>query len=109
MVVLPSISLTINDRWLPKSVLCLRHYNLNKFARDVIAGITVGLVALPLAMAFAIDASLRCESGAYSKCHRQRQRHQSDGDSCNHVARELVQVVMPEAQNRLWQPAVIDG
>src|SRR5213594_3486405 len=65
MVVLPSISLTINDRWLPKSVLCLRHYNLNKFAHDVIAGITVGLVALPLAMAFAIASGLSPQAGIY--------------------------------------------
>ena len=48
------LSLPLDDRWLPKSVLCLRDYNLNKFSKDVIAGITVGLVALPLAMAFAI-------------------------------------------------------
>src|SRR5213080_90742 len=65
MVVLPSISLTINDRWLPKSVLCLRHYNLNKFAHDVIEGITVGLVALPLAMAFAIASGLTPQAGIY--------------------------------------------
>ena len=65
MVMLPSISLTINDRWLPKSVLCLRHYNLNKLARDVIAGITVGLVALPLAMAFAIGSGLTPQAGIY--------------------------------------------
>jgi MFS superfamily sulfate permease-like transporter len=38
---------SMDDRWLPKSVLCLRDYNLNKFTKDVIAGITVGLVALP--------------------------------------------------------------
>ena len=37
------------DRWLPKSILCLRDYNANKFLHDLIAGITVGLVALPLA------------------------------------------------------------
>src|SRR3989442_2115077 len=65
MVVLPSISLTINDRWLPKSVLCLREYNLNKFLRDIIAGITVGLVALPLAMAFAIASGLTPQAGIY--------------------------------------------
>jgi sulfate permease, SulP family len=62
---LPSISLNIDDRWLPKSVLCLRDYNLNKFARDVIAGITVGLVALPLAMAFAIASGLTPQAGIY--------------------------------------------
>jgi sulfate permease, SulP family len=58
-------SLPINDRWLPKSVLCLRDYNLNKFTRDVIAGITVGLVALPLAMAFAIASGLTPQAGIY--------------------------------------------
>jgi MFS superfamily sulfate permease-like transporter len=29
-------------------------YDRNKFLRDLVAGVTVGLVALPLAMAFAI-------------------------------------------------------
>ena len=42
--------------WLPKSVLALRDYSARKFSADLIAGITVGLVALPLAMAFAIAA-----------------------------------------------------
>ena len=40
-----------DERWLPKSVLCLRDYSLNKFLHDLLAGITVGLVALPLALA----------------------------------------------------------
>src|SRR5438445_4389106 len=58
-------ALSINDRWLPKFVLCLRDYNLNKFSKDVIAGITVGLVALPLAMAFAIASGLTPQAGIY--------------------------------------------
>ena len=58
-------SLPMDDRWLPKSVLCLRDYNLNKFTRDVVAGITVGLVALPLAMAFAIASGLTPQAGIY--------------------------------------------
>jgi SulP family sulfate permease len=53
------------ERWLPKSVLCLRHYSLNKFLRDLVAGITVGLVALPLAMAFAIASGLPPQAGIY--------------------------------------------
>lgn len=56
---------SIDDRWLPKSVICLRDYNLNKFIRDVIAGITVGLVALPLAMAFSIASGLTPQAGIY--------------------------------------------
>src|SRR5262244_3427204 len=62
---LPFISLKQDDRWLPKSVICLRDYHLNKFARDVLAGITVGLVALPLAMAFAIASGLTPQAGIY--------------------------------------------
>src|SRR5438552_2370569 len=58
-------SLPLDDRWLPKSVLCLRDYNLTKFSKDVIAGITVGLVALPLAMAFAIASGLTPQAGIY--------------------------------------------
>jgi SulP family sulfate permease len=53
------------DNWLPKSVLCLRDYNLNKFTHDLIAGITVGLVALPLAMAFSIASGLTPQAGIY--------------------------------------------
>jgi SulP family sulfate permease len=54
-----------DERWLPKSVLCLRNYTLNKFLRDLLAGITVGLVALPLAMAFAIASGLTPQAGIY--------------------------------------------
>jgi SulP family sulfate permease len=46
-------------------VLCLRDYDLNKFLHDVVAGFTVGLVALPLAMAFAIASGLTPQAGIY--------------------------------------------
>jgi sulfate permease, SulP family len=46
-------------------VLCLRDYSLNKFLHDVVAGVTVGLVALPLAMAFAIASGLTPQAGIY--------------------------------------------
>src|SRR5436305_479340 len=55
----------IDDRWLPKSILCLRNYSINKFVLDVVAGITVGLVALPLAMAFSIASGLSPQAGIY--------------------------------------------
>ncbi|HXZ31916.1 MAG TPA: SulP family inorganic anion transporter [Terriglobales bacterium] len=54
-----------DERWLPKSVLCLRDYNLNKLFHDLVAGITVGLVALPLAMAFSIASGLTPQAGIY--------------------------------------------
>ncbi|HXY12930.1 MAG TPA: SulP family inorganic anion transporter [Terriglobales bacterium] len=59
------VTLFVEERWLPKSVLCLRDYNLNKFSHDCIAGVTVGLVALPLAMAFAIASGLTPQAGIY--------------------------------------------
>jgi SulP family sulfate permease len=55
----------MNDKWLPKSILCLRSYSWSTFSRDAIAGVTVGLVALPLAMAFAISSGLSPQAGIY--------------------------------------------
>src|ERR1700690_1227941 len=52
--------------WLPKSVQCLRNYNGRTFLADLIAGITVGLVALPLAMAFAIASGVSPQAGLYT-------------------------------------------
>jgi sulfate permease, SulP family len=51
---------------LPASVLALRHYDARTFTSDLIAGVTVGLVALPLAMAFAISSSMPPEAGIYT-------------------------------------------
>jgi len=55
----------LSQNWLPKSILCLHGYNRHKFLLDVIAGLTVGLVALPLAMAFAIASGLTPQAGIY--------------------------------------------
>lgn len=55
----------MDERWLPKSVLCLRDYSTSKFAHDLLAGVTVGLVALPLAMAFSIASGLTPQAGIY--------------------------------------------
>lgn len=53
------------SQWLPKSVLLLRDYDRHKFVSDLIAGVTVGLVALPLAMAFAIASGVSPQAGIY--------------------------------------------
>ena len=51
---------------LPKIVQCLREgYSLDVLLGDLIAGVTVGLVALPLAMAFAIASGLPPQNGIY--------------------------------------------
>src|SRR5437660_6588284 len=59
-----SMKFDIED-WLPKSAILLRHYDRHKFASDLIAGVTVGLVALPLAMAFAIASGVPPQAGLY--------------------------------------------
>src|SRR5258705_13174732 len=53
-------------RFLPASVIALRHYSLQTFSADLIAGVTVGLVALPLAMAFAISSGMPPQVGIYT-------------------------------------------
>src|SRR5689334_1424011 len=53
------------SNWLPKSFQCLQNYNRQKFTADLIAGITVGFVALPLAMAFAIASGVTPQAGLY--------------------------------------------
>ncbi len=51
---------------LPKLVECWREgYSPRLLAADLIAGVTVGLVALPLAMAFAIASGLPPQTGLY--------------------------------------------
>src|SRR6188474_2115475 len=51
---------------LPKLVQSLSEgYSLGTLASDVMAGVTVGLVALPLAMAFAIASGLPPQNGIY--------------------------------------------
>jgi SulP family sulfate permease len=56
--------MTTSD-FLPKSFLTLKDYTGRKFLADLIAGVTVGLVALPLAMAFAIASGVPPQSGLY--------------------------------------------
>ena len=54
-------------RTLPKLVETLRAgYSLPLFTADLIAGVTVGLVALPLAMAFGIASGVTPQAGIYT-------------------------------------------
>ena len=50
----------------PYLLKSLRHYSVEQFSADVIAGITVGVVALPLAMAFAIASGVKPEAGIFT-------------------------------------------
>lgn len=50
----------------PRLLESLKNYDLSLFGKDFGAGITVGLVALPLAIAFAIASGLKPEAGLIS-------------------------------------------
>lgn len=47
----------------PKSLTCLKGYNKTTFMSDLMAGVIVGIVALPLAIAFAIASGVSPEKG----------------------------------------------
>ena len=47
----------------PELIRSLRSYNKEKFAADLMAGIIVGIVALPLAIAFGISSGVTPEQG----------------------------------------------
>src|SRR6266852_6117238 len=55
----------MSQKWLPKSFIVLKSYSRRDFTSDLIAGVTVGLVALPLAMAFAIASGVPPQAGLY--------------------------------------------
>ncbi|MEO8070467.1 MAG: SulP family inorganic anion transporter, partial [Acidobacteriota bacterium] len=54
------------QRFRPKLLEALSSYNRSAFAADVVAGITVGVVALPLAMAFGIASGVTPAAGIYT-------------------------------------------
>ncbi|HXD73117.1 MAG TPA: SulP family inorganic anion transporter [Vicinamibacterales bacterium] len=49
----------------PRLLACLRTYTRQLALADLLAGVTVGLVALPLAMAFSIASGLSPQAGIY--------------------------------------------
>lgn len=50
----------------PYLLKSLKGYTGEQFSADLIAGITVGVVALPLAMAFAIASGVKPEAGIFT-------------------------------------------
>jgi sulfate permease, SulP family len=50
----------------PRIVDALKGYNRERLLKDIGAGLTVGVVALPLAMAFAIASGLKPEAGLFT-------------------------------------------
>ncbi len=58
--------MSLSNPNLPKAVLALSSYSREAFLHDLLAGITVGLVALPLAMAFGIASGVTPQAGLYT-------------------------------------------
>ena len=53
-------------KWRPKLFDVLAKYDRQTFLKDLIAGLTVGVVALPLAMAFGIASGVTPQAGLYT-------------------------------------------
>lgn len=53
-------------RFQPRLLETLKHYSRATFSADLAAGVTVGIVALPLAMALAIASGLKPEVGLFT-------------------------------------------
>lgn len=53
-------------RWRPRLLDCLAIYDRATFSSDLVAGLTVGIVALPLAMAFGIASGVTPQAGIYT-------------------------------------------
>ena len=57
---------TISSYFRPRLIDSLRDYNSARLRTDISAGITVGIVALPLAIAFAIASGAKPEAGIFT-------------------------------------------
>ena len=88
----------LEERWLPKSVLCLRDYNRHKFLLNLTAGITVGLAALPLAMAFAIAWGFTPQAGFSAAGYLCSQTSFLQFDSHDRPCQGCMSLDMPRSQ-----------
>jgi SulP family sulfate permease len=58
--------MSLSNPNVPKLIQALRTYNFTMLQHDLVAGVTVGLVALPLAMAFGIASGVTPQAGLYT-------------------------------------------
>jgi len=61
-----SFLVSVSKYFRPRLIDAMRGYNKARFSTDVTAGITVGIVALPLAIAFAIASGAKPEAGIFT-------------------------------------------
>lgn len=55
-----------SERLKPKLLSVLKHYNKQQFAKDVVSGIIVAIIALPLSIALAIASGVSPEKGIHT-------------------------------------------
>ncbi len=58
--------MTLLPRFRPRLIDALQGYSSSQFAADAAAGVTVGVLALPLAIAFAMASGMKPEAGIYT-------------------------------------------
>ncbi len=58
--------MNIDFAFRPRLIETLKHYTAAQFVADLTAGFTVGIVALPMAMAFAIASGVKPEAGIFT-------------------------------------------
>lgn len=54
------------DKFKPKLITVMKNYSFHQFRKDIIAGIIVAIIALPLSIAFALGCGVSPEKGIYS-------------------------------------------
>src|SRR5581483_9239319 len=55
------------ESFIPKSIICLREgYTKDSLFKDIFAGLTVGIISLPLVMAFAIGSGVNPDKGLFT-------------------------------------------
>ena len=54
------------EQFVPKLFDCMKSYSKEQFVKDVIAGIIVAIIALPLSIALAIASGVSPEQGLYT-------------------------------------------
>lgn len=65
-LIVKGVGLRFKD-FIPKSIVCFREgYSKEYFFHDLLAGVSVGVIALPLALAFAIASGVAPEKGLFT-------------------------------------------
>lgn len=60
------MNMKISEEYMPKIVEVMHSYNKEQFGKDVVAGIIVAIIALPLSIALALASGVSPEQGLYT-------------------------------------------